>query len=129
MSNVNNLLKLSHLRAGLGRLAGVVAEALGEMEAVKADKPSILSVAIPATGWSIAGLTVYPYCYYYDLGVSGVTANDIATVMIAPSSVDTAIDCGLCPTNETLANTIRFWSVEPPAQAITIEFEIAKGSE
>ena len=127
MVDLNKLAKLSHLRSGLVRLAGAVTEALEEMAAAKADKPSIVTATLPATGWNRDGSSAYPY--YYDLAAAGVTAADIASVTVSPSGIGVAVACGLCPTNETIADAIRFRSYEAPTAAIAVEYEIAKGSE
>ena len=127
MVDLNKLVKLSHLRSGLIWLAGAVTEALEEMAAAKADKPSAVSATLPATGWNRDGSSAYPY--YYDLAAAGVTAADIASVTVSLSGIGAAVACGLCPTNETIADAIRFRSYEAPTAAIAVEYEIAKGSE
>ena len=127
MADLNKILRVSHLRSGLIRLAGAVTEALEEMDAAKADKPSVVSATLPATGWNRDGSSAYPY--YYDLAAAGVTAADIASVTVSPSGIGAAVACGLCPTNETIADAIRFRSYEAPTAAIAVEYEIAKGSE
>ena len=95
------------------------------MAAAKADKPSIVSATLPATGWSRDDASAYPY--YYDLAAAGVTAADIASVTVSPSGIGAAVACGLCPTNETIADAIRFRSCDAPTAAIALEYEIAKG--
>ena len=127
MVNLNNIPLLSHLRSSIILIAGVVADALDEMAAAKADKPSIVTATLPATGWNRDGSSAYPY--YYDLAAAGVTAADIASVTVSPSGIGAAVACGLCPTNETRADAIRFRSCDIPATAIAVEYEIAKGSE
>ena len=88
------------------------------VDADKADKPTPVSFTLPATGWTDgSGITNYPY--YYDMSVTGMTANDFAVVAIAPDSQGTAIACGLCATNETRAGAIRFYSAKVPVAAIT----------
>lgn len=125
MVNQNDIPRLSHLRSGLIRLAGMVVEAIEELDGAKLDKPEIAEAAIPVTGWSSDETAGYPY--YYDLAVTGVTAADIAVVTLPPASVSTAIACGMCPTNETIAGAIRFRAAEVPGQAVAVEYEIAKG--
>ncbi|MBQ6208109.1 MAG: hypothetical protein IJK52_13620, partial [Oscillospiraceae bacterium] len=122
MADLNKILRVSHLRSGLIRLAGAVTEALEEMDAAKADKPSVVSATLPATGWNRDGSSAYPY--YYDLAAAGVTAADIASVTVSPSGIGAAVACGLCPTNETIADAIRFRSYEAPTAAIAVEYEI-----
>lgn len=95
------------------------------MAAAKADKPSIVSATLPASGWSRDSASAYPY--YYDLAASNVTAADIAVVTVSPSSIGAAVACGLCPTNETIAGAIRFRSCGVPTTAIALEYEIAEG--
>lgn len=127
MVNLNHLPRLSHLRSGLVRLAGMVVDAIEELASVKLDKPEIKTATLPATGWSSDSTAGYPY--YYDLTVSGVTATDVVIATLAPASVVTSVSCGLCPANETRAGAVRFRANTVPAQAITLEYEIGKGSE
>ena len=80
--------------------------------------PDPVSLTLPATGWTNgSGVTGYPY--YYDVTVTGATANDVATATIAPASMGTAIACGLAAACETRAGAIRFFAASAPAAAIT----------
>ena len=80
--------------------------------------PDPVSLSLPATGWTNgSGVTGYPY--YYDVTVTGATANDVATATIAPASMGTAIACGLCAACETRAGAIRFFAASAPAASIT----------
>lgn len=135
---MGRIMTLEHLREAaadsrnyvirrLGNLAGTVADALEEMDKAKAGKPNAASCTIPVTGWSSDDAADYPQ--YYDIDVAGVTARDRAEVTIAPGSISTAVDCGLCPTNETLADKIRIRSIDVPAAAITAEYWIEDGKE
>ena len=112
----------------VAQLATSVTDAVEEMDTVKADKSVSVSFVIPASGW-VSDTTVADYPYRYDLSVSDITALDKATVSIAPNSMSTAIACGLCPTNETLAGKIRFWSKSVPAKDISAEYWIEQGKE
>ncbi|MBQ9349160.1 MAG: hypothetical protein IJT94_17780 [Oscillibacter sp.] len=127
MVNLNHLPRLSHLRSGLVRLAGMVVDAIEELDGVKLDKPEILTATLPATGWSSDNTAGYPY--YYDLTVTGVTAADIVIATLTPASIVTATACGMCPANESRAGVVRFRANAAPAQAIELEYEIGKGSE
>ena len=86
----------------VAELAQTVTEAMQEMENVKADKQASVSITIPTTGWGVDE-TSESYPNYCDITVEGVTAKDRADIAIAPNSMDVAIECGMCPTNETLA--------------------------
>ena len=78
MVDLNKLVKLSHLRSGLIWLAGAVTEALEEMAAAKADKPSAVSATLPATGWNRDGSSAYPY--YTEINFpSNLTNSDFHT--------------------------------------------------
>lgn len=136
---MNKMTVLAHLNAcaaaakdytsGLvGQLADTTTAAIEEVETVKADKAQAVSVTIPASGWeSDAAIAAYPN--YYDIPVTAVTAADRATVTVAPNSQATAIACGLCPTNETLAGKIRIRSASVPAATISAEYWIEQGKE
>lgn len=111
----------------VGELTQITVKALEEMENNKADKPKATSISIPTTGWANDKSVGYPY--YYDLTVTGVTAKDRVEITVAPSSLETAKACGLCPTNETLKNKIRIRSVSAPKAAITAEYWVETGKE
>lgn len=111
----------------VAELAQTVTDAMQEMDNVKADKQASVSITIPTTGWGIETSDSYPnYC---DIPVAGVTAKDRVDIAIAPGSMDTAIDCGLCPTNETQAGKIRVWARTVPAEAIAAEYRLSQGKE
>lgn len=112
----------------VAELAQTVTDAMQEMENVKADKQASVSITIPTTGWGIDEASD-SYPNYCDIPVEGVTAKDRADIAIAPGSMDTAIDCGLCPTNETQAGKIRVWARTVPAEAIAAEYRLSQGKE
>ena len=58
-----------------------------------------------------------------------MTAKDLADIAIAPNSMDVAIECGMCPTNETLAGKIRVWARSVPTEAIAAEYKLNQGKE
>ena len=115
----------SHVLEGLSRLAGIVAEAMTEQNEAKADRPLRSAVTIPVSGWSDDGAADYPK--RYDIALSGVTANDRADVIIAPGSLGTATDCGLCPTTETRSGGVRVRAASVPDAAISAQLWIQKG--
>ena len=112
----------------VAELAQTVTEAMQEMENVKADKQASISITIPTTGWGVDEASE-SYPNYYDITVAGVTAKDRADIAIAPNSMDVAIDCGICPTNETLAGEIRVWARTVPTEAIAAEYRLNQGKE
>lgn len=105
-----------------------VDEALATMDSEKQDKTSAVDVTIPVTGWG-TDASVEEYTKYYDLAISDVTANDRASVHIAPASLQTAKSCGICPTCETLAGKIRIRAAQVPSVAIAAQYWIEKGKE
>ncbi len=111
----------------VGELAQSVVETVEEMDAAKSDKGTSVTFSIPTSGWVASGTG--EYAYYYDIAAVGVTFRDCANVMIAPSSMSTAVACGICPTNETLAGKIRIRSEKIPTSAISCEYRIDKGKE
>ena len=92
----------------VGELATTVTEAMNEMNEVKADKPDSAAVTIP---------------------VEGVTANDRATVVIAPGSMAAAIACAMCPSCETVTGAIRIRAGSAPSTAISAEYWLDQGKE
>lgn len=112
----------------VAELAQTVTDAMQEMESVKADKQASVSITIPTTGWGIDEASE-SYPNYCDITVAGVTAKDRADIAIAPNSIDVAIGCGICPTNETLAGKIRVWARSVPTEAIAAEYRLNQGKE
>lgn len=114
---------IATLRQGLELLAE-------EMDA-KADNPTSASITIPTDGWhneleeleesgdEEAEIEDSDYPYYYDIAVTGITADDRAEITVAANSIRAASTCGLCPTNETFAGYIRIRAVSVPDEAIT----------
>lgn len=115
----------SHVLEGLSRLAGIAADALTEQNAAKADRPLRSAVTLPASGWVDDGAADYPK--HYDITVSGVTADDRADVIVAPGSLGTATDCGLCPVTETRSGAVRVRAASVPSAAISAQLWIQKG--
>ena len=134
---MEKITSLAHLQAcavaAKGFVSGLVAElaeamtaAVSELAAAKADKAAAVAISIPAVGWqSDSG----DYPYYYDIVVADATAQDRAAVTIAPASIDVAIACGLCPTNETMAGKIRVRAKSVPAAALAAEYWLTQGKE
>lgn len=112
----------------VAELAQTVTEAMQEMETVKADKQSSVSITVPTTGWGIDEASE-SYPNYYDIAAAGVTAKDRADIAIAPNSMDVAVACGMCPTSETLEGKIRVWARNVPTDAIVAEYRLNQGKE
>lgn len=80
---------LAHLKEAVDRLldrialvAKTASKSIEEMGKTKADKVNIMSLTIPASGWSSDSTAGCPY--YLDIPVSGLTANDCVAVVVAP---------------------------------------------
>jgi len=87
--------------------------------------PSPAAMTLPAAGWTnSSGITDYPY--FYDLPVAAATATDAAEVCIDATGQVTAAACGLCPTCETRAGSIRFYAAAAPTAAITGNYILRK---
>lgn len=130
---MDKLTTLEHLQAAAGRAMGFASEvaaaaaaAIQDVHKLKADKPLGVEFILPVSGWE-EDTTAEAYPMYYDLAVADVTAKDRATVVIAPASQATAIACGLCPTNETIAGKIRFRADMPPAKDISAVYYLDEG--
>ena len=112
----------------IGSVIQTVVDALEEIENSKADKSESVSITIPTSGWK-SDSTVSDYPYYYDLTASNVIANDCISIMISPSSQQTAMKCGMCPTNESFAGVIRIRSTNIPSSTILAQYWIEQGKE
>ena len=106
------------------QVAQAAAEAMEELDGVKADKSEGVAVTIPATGWA-QDSGAYPW--YYDIPAAGVTAKDRADLALAPASIAAAVACGMCPATETLAGKIRLRAASAPAAGRSGEYWIMKG--
>ena len=84
------------------------------------DRPLPASYTLPTAGWIEDANDTSGYPYHYDLSVNGVTADDIAYVIVPYSAQKWAVACGLCPDNETLAGVIRFRAASVPGNAIAL---------
>ena len=91
-------------------------------------KGESIAVAIQTTGW-VEDAANADYPYYYDIAVSGITAKDRVGITIAPGSLANAVDCKLCPTNNTMAGKIRIWAKAVPAAVISAEYWLDQGEE
>ena len=116
---------LAQLEAAVRRTATAIANAVLESLEEKADKPLRGTLSIPATGWGSDSTTGYPY--YYDLAVSGVTADDRADVTFSADALALAVDCGICPVVQTMDGYIRLRAASVPASALTADYQITKG--
>lgn len=113
--------------AGLGEDVAEMARLTAAELAGKQDKPTAVSVTIPATGWGSDSTAGYPK--YYDISAAGVTARDRADIVIAPAGMSAAKECGLCPVCETLAEIIRVRAERVPAAAIAAAYWLEQGKE
>lgn len=109
----------------IGNIAGTVADCLLDLAKKKADKITVSSFSIPASGW-VADSSVVGYAVHLDIPVTGITNTDVATITLAPSSVRISKECGLCPTNETISGKIRLWAMKAPTSTMSSELIIQK---
>lgn len=117
----------SYTASHISELAQATTQLFEEVDAVKLDKPQVVAVSIPATGWQTDEAEGAAYPLYCDISVSGLAPVDIADVRIAPGSQPAAIACGLCATSETLDGVIRLRAVSAPTEALAAEYVITKG--
>lgn len=108
-------------------LAKLTSDAIKDMDSLKQDKTDSVKATLSVKAWSQDETAGYP-CYC-DLTVEDLTISDRAVVTIAPTGLEAASLCGLCPTNETLEGKIRLRAAEIPTTDISIEYWIEKGEE
>lgn len=128
---MNKAVLLEHIKRGFLDVKSLIStviltttEAIDELQEVKLDRPNAISVSISNVGWK-RDSNIYPN--YYDITEKGLTASDIAEVVIAPSSLNIAKACGLSPVCETLDNTVRIRAASIPNETIIAEYWIVRG--
>lgn len=82
------------------------------------------TVSVPTTGWSSDSTAIFPK--YYDLSISGILATDRVDLIVAISSLDTALKCGLCGITEASAGKVRIRSRTVPTAAINLQYWVMK---
>lgn len=108
----------------IGSIARATADALEEMAAAKADKAEWRTITVAAASWAAntdAESKAKGFAYMCEAGFEGVTASDSAECVLAYESMDAVKDCGLGGTIDVLDGKIRFYAVQQPAAAITIQ--------
>ena len=113
----------------IAQVAATAADALEEMDGAKADLPEFLKLSIPATGWAETqeeSISAAGYAFAYDAAVEGATAADSAETIIDPGSMQTAVECGLCPTLAVVDGAVRYYAVTAPTQALSMQVRIIK---
>ncbi len=91
----------------------------------KADKPTMKTLTIPATGWKASA--VGEYSYSLTLNVSGITAQDIVNGSISLDTEEIAQDCNLSTINQSGAGTLTFYAQTVPTATMTYNYYILKG--
>ena len=118
-----NASAISGLGTDIADMAELTADSLGD----KQDKSAAVHRILSADAWQCDEAGEYPY--YCDIPAPGITAADRAEVTLAPNSLLASVECGLCPTCETLAGTIRLRAAQAPEQEIKAEYWITQGRE
>lgn len=105
--------------------AGEAQELIGAMvnDAVNnAASAIITTIKIPASAWTLReyddlGSQSYAdeYIYFADVDVEGCMETFFPTVALDKSSLGPAGEAGLCPTVQSLLDSIRFWAKKVPA--------------
>lgn len=123
------LTTLSQLRAvsqkskdRAAQVADAAADALDEMDGVKADKTEFVFFSIPATGWKTDS-SVPGYTNYIDIAISGLTAADYVAVDVAPASSVVARAANFVAT-ESRAGILRLRAASVPTAAISAQYYI-----
>ncbi len=115
-------------QAALLKSKGYTADMILELtNAIAALEEKAVSFTIPTTDWRTNSSASYPY--YYDIFAMGITAKDRVEITVAPDSIGTVIDCGLCPSNETLTDTVRVRATSKPTKSIKVELWVSNEVE
>lgn len=69
-------------------------------------------VTIPTEGWEESDDPDFPFCI--ELPYKGALDTHYADTIVDTRSFQTAYDCGLCPTMETMNSRLKFWSCVIP---------------
>ncbi len=114
-----------------GKVAQAAADAIEEVMNSKANKSVTGSAVLPVgNSWknTVQSGPGIPdgYSLCWDQPVSNVTENDRVIAVVEPGSIAAAAECGLCPTNYTLAGAIRFWAKTMPGSNIRVNYWIEK---
>lgn len=113
----------------VGQVAEAAANAIEELEGVKADKAVITTVTLTPAGWKAnpdTDVTKAGWPYAYDIPVAEATDKDGSEVIIPPASLPAAARCGVCPSNKTTSGVIRLYATKAPDQAITAQVRLIK---
>lgn len=113
---------------GVLQLSDALNQSITEIEAALNDLPSAASITILPTQWALDTTIDSPYQYRYDIVDSTVKSTDLPIVSIAPSSIDTAADCEVCATCESLNGRIRLYSKFVPSASIIVECWVIQGT-
>lgn len=109
-----------------GKIAETAAAAIEEIDNEKMSKTSSSSIMIPTTGWKTDS-TDKTYKYYYDITATGVTAADLAVVIISPASAEAAEKCVFKEICETMSGAVRINVKNIPTSVISAELRILVG--
>ena len=100
---------------------------VAEIEEAINDFPIASPISISTNGWQTISPAMGEYSYYYDIIQSDIDSSDLPVVTVSPSSITTAVTCGLCPSCESFNGYIRIYSKMVPADVITIQCWVLKG--
>lgn len=116
-------LKLLHAKCmvKISELSDSVSKTVTELSGKKADKVSVQSLTIPASGW-MSDNSTFPK--YVDIAISGLTADDVVCVIVPPSAAAKA--AGICTVSESLAGKLRIRAQYVPTAAITATYYIVR---
>ena len=118
--NVAHLAKLGQLQSALQRVFNALS--------YKTDIPVVVSATIgtttgsSGTGKWIPDNTFSDYSYHYDIADANALATDIATITLAPGSMQVARECGLCSSNQTFNGYIRIYAKKIPTSNMQITY-------
>lgn len=109
---------------GVAEVAQAAADALDELDGMKADKAVFGTIVIQTTGWAVDN-AIAGFKNSYDIAIAGLTAADRVAVTVYPECVETAKAAGFTVT-ESYAGKLRLRAAKVPTAPIKAEYHIIR---
>ena len=99
------------------------------MAALNSDRPSATAFSVAANSWKANEEedTSSSFAYACDIAIEGLTAEELAFVMVAPASSTAARQCGIGTVCRTLGGALRLYAKRVPSESIAGDYWIING--